>query len=338
MVGALAAELFVLSSCATLPDLKPFAAQTANLQVAVETSYARTRRLLVRAEVPAKDLQRLDAAWEPTDGALQAIADYSDALAGLAEAGAKGSASANALAESLSGLLKAVGPITGGAAAVPAALVDAFKLANTHVANVRARKSLREAVTAAQPAVYLVAEIVRHNLTALSSLSLSAGLALKTDIEARNSVVLNYHKTLLRSQEKGLVLLTTIREHEEAGSAMAKKELRAELLRLDHTLGPDFGPGELARLEQRAAERTAGLGEEIGRISSRFEDVHALLTDVEQGTSESAQRAVDAQRAVRQWAEAHRKIQMALDKKRAVSFLQLTSAVKQVVEQRSGGE
>jgi hypothetical protein len=76
--------LYLLSSCAALPDLSGYAQQTRELSAAVNKSYTQTETDVTQRYIKTSRKYIIDTlrnAWQPTQQALAAMAAYSDALA-----------------------------------------------------------------------------------------------------------------------------------------------------------------------------------------------------------------------------------------------------------------
>jgi hypothetical protein len=166
----LALVVTLSSGCATLPNVSPFAEATVELRSAVITSGTAVEaelrenpvelredrdlaeKLSKRADVFAKE-------WAVRVRAMDALVKYSESLVAIVEAGKGGEQSARAVADSVSNLAGALGIVIPAAGAVSVG-TDAAVFIYGQIANIRASKSLEEALVQAQPAIdHLVANL-----------------------------------------------------------------------------------------------------------------------------------------------------------------------------------
>lgn len=151
------------SGCNTTPNLTPFAEQTQRLQLlhAQETGAIADRFDQVVKATPAGTLKtgldghakQFKKHTKVLDDVFKQAAVYSDALASLAAAGDTGSEAAASLLESMDGFAAALSIPTGGASLGAAAFANTLKKIADLATKEQARRSLREAVMAADPVV-----------------------------------------------------------------------------------------------------------------------------------------------------------------------------------------
>jgi hypothetical protein len=161
--------------CQTLPDVKPFADSTALLTAAAGTHYSdvasdvaslKTVQMAGEKQTAYEERKKaLDATQEifkETDKNLNtlfaAMTTYSEKVASLAAAGNTGSEAAQSILDSVQGFAQ-LGGMAGlplGAAADP--ITKGFKAIADQFTKMQAKKSLKEAVAAAEPGVELVAK------------------------------------------------------------------------------------------------------------------------------------------------------------------------------------
>jgi chromosome segregation ATPase len=210
--GAVVLVIALLSACADIPDIKPFADATANLATATDKGYRQTEAQLamLQAENPdlqdqaKKSLQELHDRWKPTKEAMNALVGYTDSLAALADAGNTGKEAANKLTNSFEGLYGAVGqlvPLPGISAGVKTAF-DAIGAVNGVIAKMRAHNSLKDAAEDAAPAVQVVAKVLAENFVFLEQLSRSAGTAGSAAVENKHHGLLDYHQALVENDTR----------------------------------------------------------------------------------------------------------------------------------------
>lgn len=162
-----------LVACRTLPNLQPFASQTATLHTALAQSYTNTEayyRGLDTLKPLAQDAlsaQTLRKHWQPTQESMKAMVAYTQALANLADAGKNNSTSVGVFLKSLNGLLSETGftsPLTG----LP---LKASQVLIGKLSEIKAQSDLRKAVYAAQPIVAEVVARIDSNLNALANIN-----------------------------------------------------------------------------------------------------------------------------------------------------------------------
>ena len=174
--------LFILltltaAGCTTLPDVKPFADSTAGLAAAAGTHYrevasdvASLKPVLMPGEkntdttfkTRKEELEKTQTIFAETDKNLRytlfaAMTTYSEKLASLVAAGKTGAEAAQSILDSVQGFAELAG-MSGlplGAAAAP--ITEGFKAIADEFTKMQAKKSLKEAITAVEPGVKLVA-------------------------------------------------------------------------------------------------------------------------------------------------------------------------------------
>ena len=135
--------------------------------------------------------------------ALNGIVAYSQALTAVATAGAEGATAAGNVAKAVNGLLASF-----NVAAIPANLVAGFKALNAQIAVIRAKRSLHEAVGAADPVVAELATILSAQLKTLATLHEHHGAERAPGPHrANHSPMVDYVEAERRSEAKILRIL-----------------------------------------------------------------------------------------------------------------------------------
>ena len=201
-----------VAGCATLPSLAPFEEHTGKMVSGINTGYTLSQISLATAS--PKQAKQLADAWKPTAAALRTMVAYSQALSSLAAQGAKGSEAAGALAGALDGLVNAVGQ-----AGIPAQFANAFQAINQHIAVVRARNDLAEAVGAAQPAVDLLLDVLAAQMQALASLHEEATIGMLINHRADNTRMVDYIEAVQNAENRVLDILRQILDYKALGDA-----------------------------------------------------------------------------------------------------------------------
>jgi len=200
----------LLSGCATIPDIQPFADATADMSTALNMGFAQTVNQLsvLQAEDPdlgtetAATLSDLRKRWKPSKEAINALVAYTDSLAALANAGKTGKEAANKLTDSFQGLYTAVAqlvPLPG----LPEGLATAFNAigaVNGVIARMRAKHALKDAAEEAAPAVKTIADVLAANFEQLGNLSQAAGKTAKAAYKNKHHGVLDYHQALVANE------------------------------------------------------------------------------------------------------------------------------------------
>lgn len=171
----LAGFALLASGCTTLPDVKPFAEATANLATSAGTHYRSVASDVAAIKVNRLPQESVDAfktrgdeiqntqlVFAETDNRLNdlfnAMTAYSEKLAGLAAAGKSGPDAAQSLIDSTKGFASVAGIALPGLGTAAAPIAQGFKMIADEFTKVQAQKSLKEAVSAADPGVQLVAK------------------------------------------------------------------------------------------------------------------------------------------------------------------------------------
>jgi len=213
------AVLVLLAGCKTLPDIKPFAQATAELQSVVSKGKNQAMEAIsayksdpatpekTRSTLAAQ-AKELDAAWQATNTGLAALVDYSHALAEVAAAGDSGDKAARNVFNALDGLLKVtpVGAVPGFDKAD-----DAVAAVYRAVAQAKAARDLKEATSRADEAVRVSSEIIAANVATLKRIAFNVGRNYETNVlYLNNQWLIAYHETLLKNEREQAQLLTAI--------------------------------------------------------------------------------------------------------------------------------
>ncbi len=167
--------LLGLGACTTLPDVKPFAETTAELSAAAGSHYhevASEVAALKPVRLPGEttgdagyrarkaQLEATQAVFRATDGQLDrlfaAMTAYSEKVASLAASGGRGAEAAQSLLDCAQGFVELAGGAGPPDPTLP--ILVGFKAIAAEFTRMQAKKSLQEAVAAAQPGVEQVAQ------------------------------------------------------------------------------------------------------------------------------------------------------------------------------------
>jgi hypothetical protein len=190
-----------LTGCQT-PDLKPFADSTANLHQAVVRSQdivrsefheLRTSNVLTNEDELINAERTFTNAFAQRIAFMEAVVNYSDSLAAVADAGKNGQANAQALGDSVKTLAEAAGSY-GAAVGVAA---DVFAKIFGVAAQAWAVHSLKEATAKADPFIAYAAEIMQKDMNNIVDILATSQVPLvvamqkpyRADIARRNSLL-----------------------------------------------------------------------------------------------------------------------------------------------------
>lgn len=167
----LAVPLFALASCAPLPDLSGYTAATTSVrQSAVTVGQAVEREISSATSAASSDQAReslkqsqaaFSAAWQHNVGAMDAMIRYAQSIEAIASAGNDGAKSAGRVADAVRDLAGSlglpIGPVVGLVSETGVKLYQ-------QVALIRAARSLKASLVAADPAIQQLAMIAAANV------------------------------------------------------------------------------------------------------------------------------------------------------------------------------
>ena len=314
-----------------------------------------------------KTLNELRKRWKPSKEAINALVAYTDSLAALANAGKTGKEAANKLTDSFEGLYTAVAqllPIPLLPAGVKT-VFDAIGVANGVIAKMRAKKALKEAAAEAAPAVKIIAEVLAANFQQLEFLSRAAGNAAAEAYRNKHHGVLDYHQTLVDNETTITSILSRMNRYyglpaevraqaervrqanrNETGNADAQRILNnlpialrgvlSQIVALDPGLSSPIPEGQVVKtLEARQKElleKSETNRVELDRIDPEFQAVTVRILSIDEATRSGADLFGKGQEATKAWARAHEDLKLALEKKQGLTFRELESIVKEIVD------
>jgi hypothetical protein len=174
----------------------PFADATRQLKMVVALSASVVSGELRHVERLEDLADKFDETWKERNLAFDAILAYSDSLEAIVSAGNKGRVTASALADSIHGLAETVGvPIPSSPAAIETA-TDSIKLLAYHIANIRAARSLEDAMFEAHPAVEQIVELVVEDLEDVDDILRLANKLAEVNIKETYATRISYRYVL----------------------------------------------------------------------------------------------------------------------------------------------
>ena len=349
LLAWVSASVPFMGCAAVLPNLDPFADQTARMASGVENGYTQARSLLSGTGLENEWLDSLDTAWRQTERSLKALAAYSGTLADLARTGTEGREAASRVTgalESVTSTLQVPG--------IPAPIASAIGAVNDHVARVRARGKLREILEAAQPGIDTIAWVIRQNLGALERVNELAGRQVQIEYAEDHQVIVNYYEGLVREDRRILATLTVFLERRaalRAGETAVADARLAEMLEGDPVLGAAVGALEiddadawrsgLERLiegrQAQLADHSRAVHSEAGRYRPDYEAYVARMSEIDESHRNGSEILRRSSTAVRTWARAHAKLLESLEEDWSfVHLAEFTAAVQDVFDAYRG--
>lgn len=332
------------------------------------TLQAENTELKVAAGAKLKELRDR---WKPTKAAINALVAYTDSLAALAKAGKTGQEAANKLTDSFSGLYNAVGqllPLPGLSPGVQTAF-QAIGAVNGVIARMRARRALKEAAEDAAPAVDTIARVLAANFAELENINAAAGTAAADAVQKRYSEVLNYHQTLVDNDIRITRVLSLMNSYfgltsnyygqaenarqagdtARAGAIIAAlpgdlQRILDQIKRLDPKIPAALMVTDadvVSKLETRQKElldNSKRYREELSRIDPEYQSVIAKIVSIDSATRGGKDLFTKSQEAIKAWAKAHNDLKLALEKKQGLTFRELESIVKEVLDTFDKGD
>lgn len=212
--------LFVLSGCGSLPDLKPFADATSELQVAT-VSVGDALSEAIPASLPCPDTSAkqppkcrdyFQENWRARIEVLDAVAKYADSLAQVAKAGESGAESAEKVGKAMDSLLSILklNPLTE---TVKTAAIKTY----AEVARVRAMKAMSEAVNSANGPLAEIVSALKADMTSMRDIMLVTSEVAETTIAANDDQIGSARKYAVA--ERNRLLNSVSLRHQEIGAA-----------------------------------------------------------------------------------------------------------------------
>lgn len=294
--------LVVLAGCTT-PDLTPFADAGKAVSTGVNTAgdlaikplthmalWDSKSNKYVEPDDPSHPAKKLQESWELRRRAMDAVLVYSASLAEISQASARRKQNAAELVDSVKQLASAVPGIT----AVPTAAGDLVVTVASAGIEVKAWHDMGKAVRAADPAIQLVATMLKKDFAGLSKLFQDQRKADLLHVVLDLRPVENVYGKLLEQREN-------------LRKAVAKDPC-------DLSKG-----GDLARLDTLMA----GVEQDRNRRLSEKAQIQASLADG-QAVFAAADAALDA------WASAHKGLVKSLEQNRAPNLALLVARAEEL--------
>jgi len=211
----------ILTACGTIPDLEPYAQSTAMLERAVSSSHDLVHKELASLQSYDPDdsefsefPQRFSSAWQPRIQAMGAMVSYSDSLAAIAQSAKDGKHNASTLADSLQAFVGAAGGPIGLAASPTGAKV--FTALAAAVIEIRATHDLDKAISAADPVIQEVSDLLIADFATLETLLSKDQLEATLEASIKRSYATNfgadpkYRKDLIKAQKNAIAAIQQV--------------------------------------------------------------------------------------------------------------------------------
>lgn len=349
--------LLPLQGC-QVPDIKPFSSATvavtsalaAGLDAVLGDLDAAARLDLAPAQQAALRQQRdlFARQVQAHEQALTTFDDYASALVEVSEAGDRGQASLNKVAEALAGIAGALGPTTalGGAA-----VAQGVRAISDDVRKIRTLRKLDAAMTPADDAIQAAAIILKANLKSFARLDSAAGRIAEAQLHGTNQNVLQAYADLRERQDQAdsltslLVLLENniVAFKRASGERRARYQQRlsgqlASLAQADEAMA-DLLPFSPARLRETLALanrreafwRRRADGGISPALQARYDKVRAALARNEASTAQHAAVLRKSGALLKAWAAGHSTLKRAVtDQRHAVSFQEIIDGAKKL--------
>jgi len=283
---------------------------------------------------------------------LNGMTDYSNSLAAVAEAGNKGKASVEAVANSLTGLISAASPLITPLAALDVAanpvisgVIQAAKAINGYVAKVRARKKLQEAVNDSAEAVAKLEIVLNYTIGYLQEINRAAAVKLADDFRDANQPFVDYHESKLRMISILYQTIPLIDRYFQIPDGDGGEATRLEVYKQvrdlnnslpdcpaaacpDHTMRAD----KLKGLRKEAQDQLKPLRDEIDFTKTQYAAFAKKYQEIKDRGERNSRLLDVAGEAVTAWSNGHKDLQSLLNKNsRRATFLALISLGKELV-------
>jgi hypothetical protein len=329
----LAPVAFAAGGCTTLPDVKPFADSTAALAAAAGTHYHEVSNDLASLQPPRvpgeseasfatrqKSLEDAQKTFTSTGQSLDALFDamttYSEKVANLAAAGKTGPDAAQSLLDSTKGFVQLAGISVPAAGAALDAVTKGFKAIADEFTRLQAKKSLKDAVEAAQPGVDLVATqfaVIFGVAMTEASGGIRNAKRLQASIAAGPSVI-GFNDNVLRNYNAYYQYLNSLVTDAPPGA-------------------PDVAWRGFCR-DRVVPCRAVSELDAVGLVEARMTAIHPIVDAYSMqihaidDTLELRRKRSDAViRAVKSWAVEHQKLRQSLEDGTALSAFNLKAAL-----------
>lgn len=314
----------------SIPDVKPFAEQTARMSSAIDNGYSQAELLLSLTDESPNGLEKQ---WQQTRSALEAVVAYSDALATLADAGAEGSEVGQSLADAVQGLISSVSPFT-----IPKNIVGAFNELNKTITAIRVRKKLKEAVGDAQPAINIISQVVSANLEELERINHVAGKVIENQHTQTHRAMVNYFSNLLKEDNRILEILALIIDYQAGDSDVRELIIQKDvILKEKKEQNVKITDHDIEQRQSFWLAQSKAIQDEMKRYRDQYEAYNKGLAEIKQNTIKGGAIIRKSKTAIEAWARAHSKMKTGLDEEKRMSFFEFARVIQDIYDEYQKG-
>jgi hypothetical protein len=317
---------FVALSCKSLPDISPFAAQTRQLAYNMQDNYARTESLLKALDTSKKDERKrlidFRNQWKPTQKMMDAMVGYADTLAELSLAGKQGAEAVQKLSGGLNGLATTFGAST----ILTDPVINTLAFVNKKRVEAKAANSLIEALDPAQDVIDSLTPLLQANLKSLRHINQGVGALLRIPIGEKDGDFARYYDVVKEGTRRQIKELTAIEQFLQSRDPEVLTDIYiANLVATDPQINQ--------KLEARQKQLLTLL-DYYRREMKEYQDDHNRyvdnITKVSTLLADNDKLLDKTKKAISIWVISHKKIRIAIEKKKQISFVELESAIAEL--------
>jgi hypothetical protein len=308
----LAVLLAMLTGCGSLPDLRPLADATSELQSSTALLGSEVSASLTgtcRVGQQDDDCRKIfETAWAARVDALGAIAKYTDSLAQIAAAGESGAEAAQQVGDSVNQLLGVLGqaPLSDVITSTAVKLYE-------QVANVRATNSMADAVDKATPIVSQMVSLLQADAADMATIIRAAAVSAEFQVEGQEQ-----YNSITRAREVATAeserLMASV-ANDYARMGRVSQDLAS--VRSDQVPSRDACQSEsdcttkLRSMERALAadrQRLAELDSELERVNRAYAPVQAQLDAIRMRRNDQLVLLAQFNRGLGEWLAVHRSL------------------------------
>jgi hypothetical protein len=355
--------LLPLKGC-KVPDIKPFAGATTEMTTAVDAGFdqvlgdldATTKLDIQESNQQALVAQRAIFAQEAAnmEQVLSAFDSYASTLVELSEAGEKGQASINKVADAIQGIAAAFPPAAPAGSVVALAIKEISDRAQT----IRTLHKLADAMNQADAAIQKAATTLQANIGNLLVVDKAAGNIVDAQLRGANQNTLQAYTDLRLRQDRadwvtGLIVqfentVARMNSGDAAGpsASVFQQALFEQLVALAKLDTEIVAPKKAENLDAARLKTMLALlsRREVywrklvdygisSQFQSRYDKVQAALADNELRMAQHRSILTKSRALLETWASSHMSMKIAVtDEKHSVSFQEVVAAAKNLKE------
>jgi hypothetical protein len=265
-----AAIILLATAACQVADVGPFVDASQQVRAGISGAGDAVRLELEAMEAPgAKDAPsaKFAGVWKVRVQTAEAMVAYATSLKSITDAAGGGESSGEKLATSVQALGEAAGVFPGGRLATSAG-ADVLKLIVGQIAQIRGYSSLKDSLTAANPAVQGIAGLLRKDIVEADEIVQLAAQAQLTAQSAELGDHLGFRNKLLRQQKE--IYASAVTPDKEARLTEIAAQLRnADSWYLPHVKAQDVLKSRL-RLERQLLAKCGQAIDEWGQVHNQL--------------------------------------------------------------------